>query len=98
MDAKISQYIVRIAMATRENRYIRTGVSTRGTILLANAAKSRAFIDGRDYVIPDDVKELIHPVLSHRLILSREGLIKHSTPEEILNNIVRDIPVPELSK
>lgn len=97
IDSKISQYIVKIAMETRANRFIRTGVSTRGTLLLANAAKASALIDGRDYVIPDDVKTLVHPVLSHRLILSREGLIKHSTPTEILTNILRAVPVPELS-
>ncbi|MEX1378011.1 MAG: MoxR family ATPase [Eubacteriales bacterium] len=98
MDTKISQYIVKIAMATRNDRSIQTGVSTRGTLLLARAAKSRALIEGRDYVIPDDVKKLIVPVLAHRLILSREGLTKRAKPEDILGDIIRQIPVPELEK
>jgi len=98
MDTKISQYIVKIAIATRNDRLIETGVSTRGTLLLARAAKSKALIEGRDYVIPDDVRYLINPVLAHRLILSREGLTKHSKPTEILSDIVKQIPVPEFNK
>jgi len=98
MDTKISQYIVRIAMATRENRFIETGISIRGTILMARAAKARALIEGRDFVTPDDVKYLLHPVFDHRLALNREGTTLHSSPGEVMTDIIRYIRIPELSK
>ena len=56
MDIKISQYIVRAAIATRESRFVQTGISIRGTLLMARAAKARALIEGRDFVTPDDIK------------------------------------------
>lgn len=96
IDNKISQYIVNIAVATRNHRYVQTGISTRGTILLARAAKAKALIEGREYVLPDDIKALLHPVLDHRIILGREGLAQHTTARTILSEIINLIPVPEL--
>ncbi len=98
MSPQLSQYIVEITSSTRSNRYIQTGVSTRGTLMLARAAKAKALVEGRDYVLPDDIKFLLSPVLEHRLILSREGLTRRMLPKEILADIVRLIQVPELEK
>lgn len=96
LSPNISQYIIRIAMETRNNRFIETGVSTRGTILLTQAAKSLALVEGRDFVIPDDVIKLIKPVLAHRIILSREGLTSRQLPSDILSDIVNNIAIPEI--
>lgn len=98
LDGKLSQYIVKIAIETRNSRYVQTGVSTRGTLLLTRAARAKALIEGRNYVIPDDIRELVNPVLAHRLILSREGLTRHMSAENILSEIMRQIPVPEFEK
>lgn len=97
MDTRISSYIVKIATGTRSSKYIQTGISTRGTLLIARAAKAKALIEGRDYVIPDDVKSLVDEVLAHRIILSRAGLTGHLTQSSILENILKEIPVPELN-
>ena len=66
----IMEYIVSIVEATRKDTGILMGVSTRGSLALLRAAKAYAYIQGRDYVVPEDVKTLAVPVLSHRLILS----------------------------
>ncbi|MBN2878479.1 MAG: MoxR family ATPase [Clostridia bacterium] len=98
MDKKLSQYIVKIAIATRESRFIQTGISIRGTLLMARAAKARALIEGRDFVTPDDIKYLLHPVFDHRLALNREGTTMYATPTELMKDIIRYIRVPELGK
>lgn len=64
-------YIVRITEATRNDIDIKSGVSPRGTLALLIASKGRAAVNGRDYVIPDDVKDIAVPVLSHRIILRK---------------------------
>lgn len=94
----LSRYIVQIAVATRTNRYLKIGISTRGTILLSRAAKAKALMDGRDYVLPDDIKKLVFPVLSHRLILGREGKTQQETPESILGQILTGISIPQVSQ
>ena len=65
----ILKYIADIAVASRTHSAVRCGISTRGTIALLNAAKAYAYLDGRDYVIPDDIKALAVPVCAHRLVL-----------------------------
>lgn len=98
MCEELSKYIVQIAVATRYHRFIKTGVSTRGTILLARASKASALINGRDYVIPDDIKRLVMPVFAHRIILNRDGLTQHATKIKVLSEILYDIPIPEVSQ
>ena len=90
----ICEYIVRIAVETRNNPYLQTGISTRGTLLLTAAAKGRAFINNRDFVIPDDIIDLAQPVCAHRLILNSEGKAKRLSSEEILKNILKEVKVP----
>lgn len=90
----ICEYIVRIAVKTRNNPYLQTGISTRGTLLLTAAAKGRAFINNRDFVIPDDIIDLAQPVCAHRLILNSEGKAKRLSSEDILRNILKEVKVP----
>ncbi len=70
------------------------GASPRASIDLLRAAKSKAFLENRDYIIPDDVKEMVIPVFAHRIILSPEARIERKTPENILEELVKTIFVP----
>ena len=89
----IYEYIVDIVSATRNNQKIRLGVSPRGTVSIVNAAKGRAFINGRDYVVPDDVRTIIVPVINHRIVLSNN--VGNVTETDIINEIVKSVKVKE---
>lgn len=103
MDEKIEKYILDIVFATRypENfklpelkPLISFGASPRGSINLATAAKCYAFIKGRGYVIPEDVRAIVHDVLRHRIGITYEAEAENVTTEEIINKIVNEIEVP----
>jgi len=87
-------YIVNIAEATRSHPDVAIGVSPRGTQALLKAAQARAFIRGRDYVSPDDVKAMAEPVLSHRLVLSHAHRLVKKDGDSLIKQIVNQIPVP----
>jgi len=89
----VLRYIVDIASASRAHRLVETGVSPRATIALAKAAQSYAFLKGRLYVIPEDIKHLAPHVLAHRLTLSMEGEIK-TTKRGVLAEILENVTVP----
>ena len=93
LSDKIVGYIFAIVAATRNHPFILTGISTRGGINLAEAAKAHAFLEGRDFVIPEDVKAVALPVGAHRLILrpEHEALDKEDLFQAVLKNI--DIPM-----
>jgi MoxR-like ATPase len=92
LSTKITEYIYSLAAATREHPMLLAGISTRGAISLAETVRSHAFLEGRDYVIPEDVKGLFVPVCAHRLILrpESEGLDR----KEILLSLLDENPVP----
>lgn len=90
----VERYILAITKATRTNEGIRLGVSPRGSIAMMRAAKSRALISGRDYVLPDDIKFLAPNVFGHRLILSPQGKTKWGNGFNAINNIVDSMEVP----
>ena len=103
MDEKIEKYILDIIFATRypENYkladlkpLISFGSSPRGSINLATASKCYAFIKGRGYVIPEDVRAIVHDVLRHRIGITYEAEAENVTTEEIINKIVNEIEVP----
>ncbi len=89
----IYAYIVSIVNATRKNDNILLGVSPRGTISIVNAAKAMAYICGRNYVIPDDVKEIINPVTNHRIILSGKARAAHVSVEQVIGNILGSVRI-----
>lgn len=93
----ILSYIVRISEVSRSYEDLRLGASPRASIDLLKASKACAFIRGRDYVIPDDVKEMVVPVLGHRLILSPEARIERKNMESILKGVLKRVTVPVLS-
>ena len=90
----IIKYIVEIVDATRKNPNISLGLSPRATLAMIKAAQASAYIDGRDYVIPDDVIKIMIPVAAHRLVLSVEARIAKHKPEEILASIKKSVKLP----
>lgn len=94
VDQSIKEYIVQLTHATRNHKSIYLGASPRGSIALLRAAQSLAFIRGRDYVIPDDVKFLAPYTLTHRLILKSESRLSGTTVESVINDVLNQIKVP----
>ena len=94
VEDNIKFYIVQLARATREDGRVYLGVSPRASIALMKAAQAYAFIQGRDYVKPDDVQYLAKFVFSHRIILKPEARYEGFTEEKIVGQIVEHIPVP----
>lgn len=89
----VLHYIVHLVTATREHRHVETGASPRAAIALSKAAQAYAFLKGRPYVTPEDIKYLAPFTLSHRMTLSMEGEIK-TTKRHILEEILQEITVP----
>jgi MoxR-like ATPase len=87
-------YAVRLAAATREHKQVRIGVSPRGVIALSRAAQAYALIDGRAYVVPEDIKALIEPVFAHRILLAPDAAMRGVTPSEVLRAVVESVPAP----
>ncbi|NMB95841.1 MAG: MoxR family ATPase [Clostridiaceae bacterium] len=95
VDESIENYVLDIIFKTREKSiYITCGASPRASINLIKAAKGKAFIEGRDYVMPDDIKSLAYDVLRHRIILSYEAEAEDITAEEIVSEILDQVNLP----
>lgn len=94
VEQNILEYIAKIVINTRENAYLYLGASPRASIAILNAAKGYAAIRGRDFVTPEDVKEMAIPVLQHRVIVTPEREMEGLTGEEIINQIVNSIEIP----
>ena len=94
IDKDIRNYIVKIVHETRSEPRVEVGVSPRGSIALFKLSKAHAAFHGRDYVVPDDIKNVVVPALSHRLILKAESRVRGVKPEAVINDIVNRVPVP----
>ncbi|MEN9206597.1 MAG: MoxR family ATPase [Gloeomargarita sp. GMQP_bins_14] len=97
LEESLVDYMLQVVAATRTSPLLRAGVSTRGALAWARAAKARALVQGRTYCVPDDVTELMLPVLAHRLSLGGVGqdLQSHRQESEaILRDLAAEIPVP----
>jgi MoxR-like ATPase len=94
VEDSVRMYIVRVARATREHPAVSLGVSPRGTMALYRTAQARAAMRGRDFVIPDDVKVLAPYVLTHRIIISSQTRLRGRTTEEVVMEVVDQVPVP----
>jgi MoxR-like ATPase len=93
--AEVTGYIVAIAKHTRRRADLRLGVSPRGSLALLRAAQAHAAADGRDYVVPDDVKTLAPAVLAHRLLLTAEAEVQGGRVEDVLADVLSKVPVPK---
>lgn len=91
---EIVDYVVRLVRATRDNADLSSGASPRAAVQLANAARARAALEGRDYVIPDDVKALSTAVLRHRLVLSPAAEIEGRAVETLVADLVESTEAP----
>jgi MoxR-like ATPase len=92
----LKQYVIRLVAATRSSPELRLGASPRATLHLLRAGRARAALDGRDFVIPDDMQALAQPVLAHRLLPSAEAVVTQQSPERVLAAIVEHLPLPQL--
>ncbi|MBO0708689.1 MAG: ATPase, partial [Candidatus Dormibacteraeota bacterium] len=94
----LREYLVRLVSATRFHPDVALGASTRGTLHLFHASQARAAMEGRTYVIPEDIKALAEPVLSHRLILRPNADLQGTTASKIIHGILLKEPVPHLGE
>jgi MoxR-like ATPase len=91
---EIADYLVRIAAATRTSADLRLGVSTRGSLGALRAAQAWAACAGRHYVVPDDVRAVLGPVLTHRLVLTAQAEVRGATAAQVLDDVLATVPLP----
>lgn len=94
VSEEVKIYMVDLVHETRKHRSVELGVSPRGTIALMKASQVYAFLQGREYVIPDDVKHLAPYVLAHRMMLTAEGRMSNRTTDEVIDSILKHVRVP----
>jgi MoxR-like ATPase len=95
INAKIVDYMIQLVQRTRNHPEIELGISPRGTVSLFRASQALAMVDGRKFVLPDDVKRAAAPVFGHRLALARHGSKGSRSKEEVLEGILSEIKVPD---
>jgi MoxR-like ATPase len=95
VDQAVAEYIVRLSTATREHPDIYLGASPRGSINLYRASQALAALEGRDYVIPDDVKQLAVAVLAHRLIVKSQASLREIDPDAIVREVLGQVAIGE---
>ena len=93
---EVYEYICKLIQATRNNDYIQIGVSPRGTIALTKLSKAFAFLAGRDYVIPKDVKEAFEKIAPHRIIIGRRAIGEKISPEMLIQKICNSLKAPSV--
>ena len=98
VDQAVAEYIVRLVTATREHPDVYLGASPRGSLNLYRSAQAFAALDGRDYVIPDDIKQLAVAILAHRLIVKSQASLREIDPDAIVREILAQVPVGEPSR
>jgi MoxR-like ATPase len=97
VDDSLVEYALNIVNRTRESAHLSLGVSPRGSLMLYRAAQALAYVDGRDFTVPEDFKLLAVPVFSHRVVVSgryASTMKKSQQAEQILREIVEGVPVP----
>jgi MoxR-like ATPase len=95
VDPTVKEYLLALVQGTRRESALRLGVSPRGSLALYRASQARAAILGRDYVIPEDVKEQALPVFRQRVILSSESMVRGVEPDRIIQGVLDRTPIPE---
>lgn len=98
MDDAIVHYIAEIAAATRQHPMLKLGVSPRGSLALCAASRATALVRGRDYVTPDDIRVIALETFAHRLVLSARARTENVSEEEVLSEIMEDVPMPRLRR
>lgn len=96
VENKLREYIVDLGRATRKDSRVKVGVSPRGIQRLFEATRAQAVINGRDYLVPDDVKAVVHSVFDHRIVLTSEATISGDSKEQVVNDVCTSIDVPAM--
>jgi MoxR-like ATPase len=94
LEDSLLDYIIKLVSATRRHRELSLGASPRSTLALTRCAQARAALLGRDYVLPDDIKAMAVPVMSHRLIVKSESILRGRQAEAIVAELLNTVPVP----
>jgi MoxR-like ATPase len=94
MEESVTDYLFRIVHATRTHSTVRLGVSTRGALMLARLARARALLQGREFVLPEDLKQLAPHALGHRLVLDARARYTGAEKQELIREILKGVPVP----
>ncbi len=97
IDRDLERYIAEIVSKTRVHPSVEIGSSPRGSLAIMKLAKSNAWLDARDYVIPDDIKAVAAPALNHRLILTADNWLRGIKPQSIIDEIIGKVPVPKVN-
>jgi MoxR-like ATPase len=95
-DEKVGRYIVEVIQATREHPDLSLGGSPRASMAMLHCAQAFAAVHGFDFVMPDDVKQMAHHVLGHRLIMRPESRLRKKTAAGALEEILNRVPVPQM--
>jgi MoxR-like ATPase len=95
INEKVSQYIIKIAQESRKSNQIQLGISPRGTLAIARAARAWAYYQNRDFVTPDDIKKVLMPIVGHRIIPRAEAKYENISLEDILTELLKRVTVPE---
>ena len=96
VHSDLIRYVVDLVHCTRDSELLSLGAGPRATLALLATARAYAYLEGRDYVTPDDIRKLLSPVLCHRFVLSTDARIKKLTAEQILKELLYKVPVPIL--
>lgn len=96
VDIRVQQYLLQVVHQTRNNEHLALGGSPRATIALFRCSQAMAAVRGRNYVLPDDVKKILAPVMNHRLILRPESRLRKLTTEKVLEEVLGQIAVPTI--
>ena len=94
VEEKIMRYIAEIISSTRTHPHLYLGASPRASVAILNTAKANAAVNGRDFVLPEDVKKVVHPVLRHRLIVTPEREMEGMTTDKVVDMIISNIEIP----
>lgn len=96
VDDDVLGYIADIVQATRSQRQVEIGASPRGSLAIFKLSRARAVFHGRDFVVPDDVKEVAAPALVHRMIMKTESWVKGTNPRQVVDEVLKSVPVPRV--
>jgi MoxR-like ATPase len=91
----VLDYITRLAMASREHPMTEIGISPRGALFLDRMAKARAYLNDRDYVTGEDVRAVFHDVCAHRMILSQKARLSGTTVEQVVEDLLNSVEIPD---
>ena len=90
--------MVMLCSITRQHPMVELGVSPRGSVALSNIAKAKAYINGRNYVTPDDVKAVFADVVKHRIVLAPKAKVQKISVEKVIESVFKAVPVPKRVK